>query len=374
MKKRADGRYCKTISVNGQRYFIYGESPQDLEDKYIEFKIGQKKGLSYNDKTTLGELTQVWYETYIKGKKAQKTQDMYKTVINNHVTEFADYKLKDIKPLMIDRYLKNLNKSKSLEHKIRITLNQIFKLAKSNKLIDDNPMEYVKSVAQGTPKREFLDDEDRNIVLKALEGHKGYLLVLTLLYTGMREGEALALTWRDFDDINGIIKVSKAIEWQNSHPVIKQPKTKAGIRQIPIPSELTVALLSEKEKSKGISPYIFHHSNNGMHTKSSSDRLWRSSKKAINKYIDEKINKHIMQEDQKVNINLTFRLLRHTYATGLYDAGIDLKSAQEILGHADFKVTMDIYTHIQNERRDKNIIKIQDLYKKKEIEKAAHGS
>ncbi|MFZ5352540.1 MAG: tyrosine-type recombinase/integrase [Bacillota bacterium] len=81
-----------------------------------------------------------------------------------------------------------------------------------------------------------------------------------------------------------------------------------------------------------------------------------------------------MDNEPKLSINLTYRLLRHTYATALYDAGIDLKSAQGILGHADFRVTMNIYTHIQKERKQANLIKIQDLYKKKEENLAAENS
>jgi len=371
MKQRADGRYCKTVTVNGQRHFIYGDSPEEVEDKYIDLKYNQKKGMVLNDKTTLGELATEWYDTYIRDSKSQKTQDLYKSIINTHIAEFAHFKLKEIKPLMIDKYIKKLDKSKSLEHKIRITFNQIFKLAKANRLIDDNPMEYVKPVAQDDPKREFLSEANRNIVLKALEGHRGYLLVYTILNTGMREGEALALTWNDFDDKNSIINVDKAVEWVGGKPEVKEPKTKSGIRQIPIPDNLRDALLYEKEHRKRISKFIFTHQNGGMHTETSASNLWRKTKARVTKYIKDNV---IADGKGLLKLNLTFRMLRHTYATALYDAGIDIKSAQEILGHSDFKITMNIYTHIQTERREKNVIKIQDLYNKKKLEKAAESS
>lgn len=371
MKKRSDGRYCKTVTVEGVRQFIYGDSAEEVEDKYLELKLKIKKGMQLNDKITLGELAIEWYDTYIKDNKSQQTQYMYKAVINNHITEFAHYKLKDIKPLMIDKYLKKLDKSKSLEHKIRITFNQLFKLAKANKIIDYNPMEHVKASALDDPKREFFNEQQRDIILKALEDHRSYLIVITLLNTGMREGEALALSWDDFDYNNSVIYVVKAIEWVKGQPEIKKPKTKSGIRTIPIPEILRDALQYEKDHRKSISPYIFPHQNGGMHTQTSAANLWETAKAKVNRYVEDKVNKKIEDEEQKIKINLTFRALRHTYATALYDAGIDLKSAQEILGHADFKITMNIYTHIQNERRENNVIKIQDLYKKKEAEKAA---
>jgi integrase len=373
LKKRADGRFCKTVTIEGQRQFIYGDTEAEVDDKYLELKMKLKKGMQLDDSITLGELAVEWYDTYIKDCRAQKTQEMYKTILNNHIARFAHYKLKDIKPLMIDKYLKKLGKSKSLEHKIRITLNQIFKLAKANKIIDYNPMEHVKPTAKGDPRSEFLNTQQRDIVLAALKGHRSHLYVFTLLNTGMRRGEALALTWDDFDYTNSVIYVVKAIEWVEGKPEVKEPKTKAGIRSIPIPEELRDALKYEKDHRKSISPYIFPHENGGMHTKTSEHNLWETIKAKVDKYLMDYINKDIKDEDQKVNISLTYRALRHTYATALYDAGIDLKSAQEILGHADFKITMNIYTHIQNERREKNIIKIQDLYGKKEAEKTAQN-
>lgn len=371
MKKRSDGRFCKTVTINGQRQFIYGYSPEEVENQYIELKMKQKKGMQLNDDVTMGELAVEWYDTYIKGEKAQKTQNMYKSIINTHIAEFADYKLKDIKPITIDKYFKKLDKSKSLQHKIRITLNQLFKLAMANKIIDFNPVEHVKLTAKDDPRREYYDEQQRDIVLKALEGHRSHLLALTLLNSGMREGEALALIWDDFDYNKSVIHVVKAVEWVDGQPHIKKPKTKAGIRHIPIPDELRDALQYEKDHRKNLSPYIFHHKNGGMHTETSASNLWETAKAKVENYLKNVVNKEIKDEDQKVKINLTFRALRHTYATALYDAGIDLKSAQEILGHADFKITMNIYTHIQNERREKTVIQIKDLYKKKEAEKTA---
>lgn len=370
MKKRTDGRYTKTVTVEGKRQFIYGYSEEEVLDQYLELKMKLKKGMQLDDNITLGEMAIEWYDIYIKDEKSQKTQDMYKSIINTHIAEFADYKLKDIKPIMIDKYFKKLNKSKSLEHKIRITFNQIFKLAIANKIIDYNPMNHVKSTAQDNPNRKYLDENGRNIVLRALEGHRSHLLVLTILNTGMREGEALALTWNDIDYKKSVIHVVKAIEWVEGKPKEKKPKTKAGIRQIPLTDELAEALQIAYENRNDISPYIFSHRDGGMHTETSASNLWDTAKAKVKRYLRDEVNKDKDQDD-RINIKLTFRLLRHTYATALYDAGIDLKSAQEILGHADFKITMNIYTHIQNKRREKTIIQIKDLYKKKDAEKTA---
>ena len=211
------------------------------------------------------------------------------------------------------------------------------------------------------PKRECLSEIQRNILLEALQGHKGYLFICTLIYTGMRRGEALALTWNDVDLDAGMIKVTKAIEFDGSTPRIKAPKTKRGYRTIPIPLELTVLLKAAKKTSKSL--YIFPKcGKDGIYTKTLIDNLWRKISGAIKRYFKEHENLKDYQ------FSLTYRMLRHTYATGLFDAGVDELSAAEIMGH-DVKIMRGIYTHIQEGRRIRTIAKINNLYKPTPSEK-----
>jgi site-specific recombinase XerD len=76
-------------------------------------------------------------------------------------------------------------------------------------------------------------------------------------------------------------------------------------------------------------------------------------------WFDDEDNKDFKQ----YKFNLNFRLLRHTYCTGLYDAGIDELSAAEIMGH-DVIIMRSIYTHIQEARKHKTITKLDTIYKK----------
>jgi integrase len=361
MKKRSDGRFVKTVTVEGKRHFIYGDSQEEVDNKYIDLRINQKKGLVLNDKTTVGEMATKWYESHIMANKklALKTKEMYAYIVNHHIKVFADYKLKEVKPLTIEEYINKLGKSKSLEHKIRITLGQIFKAAKANKLIEDNPMEYIKAVAPDEPKREFLEEDERNTVLGALEDReRAFKLVKTLLYTGMRLGEALALMWKDLDEKNNTISISKAVEFDEGKTNNKKTKTKAGNRVVPIPNEIKEMLVSDKGKSL----YIFPQVNGKMHTQYSIYSFWKRVQDRVEKYINTLNEKK--SEDEKIEkIHLTFRTLRHTYATGLYDADVDIKYAQYLLGHEDAQITMNIYTHISKFRHKENVFKIDSLYK-----------
>lgn len=365
LKKRKDNRFVRTITIDGNRKFVYGKTASEADSNLDELKQKIKKGIILNDDTTVGEMAVVWYDAYIENsKKALKTKEMYKDIINNHVSKFADYKLTEIRTIMIDKYINKLNRSSSLKHKIKITLNQIFKAAKINKLIEDNPIQYVDPVKQDEPKRDFLEGEERIIVLDALKNNdRAYVIVQAFLYTGMRMGELLALTWNDIDSTNNTINISKSTEFDKGKTNIKGPKTKAGYRTIPIPPDITHLLLKNKDKVKSL--YVFPKIDGKIHTQSSIYSLWSRIRKQIERHII-KLNVDKPNNTKIEIIKPTFRTLRHTYATALYDAGVDPKYAKYLLGHEDIKITLGIYTHISKFRHQKNLPKIMNLYRTKE--------
>ncbi len=170
-------------------------------------------------------------------------------------------------------------------------------------------------------------------------------------------GEALALLRNDIDLEEGIIKVTKATEFYKSKPKTKTTKTYRGIRDIPIPEEL-LNYLKQYQKTAKNSLYLFPgHAGDPMGL-SELNRIWRSANKRIKNWFKHKDNEKMI--DHK--FILTFRLLRHTYCTGLYDAGIDEVSAAELMGH-DINIMRKVYTHLSNERKKKTIAKLETLYK-----------
>ena len=115
--------------------------------------------------------------------------------------------------------------------------------------------------------------------------------------------------------------------------------------------------LSEYKKTIN-SKYVFPNHTATIMNRTQILRIWKKAQKKINKWFNNKKNKDM----KKYKFNLTFRLLRHTYCTGLFDADIDDISAAEIMGH-DISIMKKIYTHIQDERKQKTIKKLESLYK-----------
>jgi integrase len=357
ISKHARGNYYTTFRGK----FIYGATPEEVEEKYDELKYQYRQGYNVDKNPTLEDYMILWYNTHKKGQGALKTQEMYRNCVNNHINPVLGHKrLKEITATQVQALLNSITSSRSLAHKVRITLNQIFKQAIADRLVNFNPVQACKVIAPDKPKREFLSGAQREKLLEILKGNRLYPLIYTMLYTGMRQGEALALTWSDIDFENKRIIVSKAIEYEKSKSKTKDPKTERGFRQIPIPEELVEYLQEYKKKTKSI--YVFPGHAGGLIGLTELNNHWRKAKRKIAKWFEANPDTDIGP------FNLTCRLLRHTYCTGLFDAGIDEVSAAEIMGH-DVSIMREVYTHISDERKKATVEKIETLYKSKKRSK-----
>lgn len=356
MKKRTDGRFCRTLTYQGRKIFVYGDTKEEADNKWMELKREKDAFMQVGVRLTLDQWTVEWYDVHKRKRGAIKTQLMYKSIINTHIhPALGHLHLKEIRNIQLQRFLNSIEGSKSLVTKVRLTLQQIFKSALVNGYVMTDPTVGLRVEAVDKPKRKFLTPDQRVLLLDILKNHRAYPFVLLLMYTGMREGEALALTWRDIDLDKRIIRVSKAIEFDGVTPVLKLPKTDKGNRIIPIPSEINSVLQAYREAAQSL--YVFPKSpKGGMHSRTSIDNMW----KRMNVYIKRYFKEH--EQLKPYEFSLTFRMLRHTYATALYDADIDVKSFQEFMGHANINISHEIYTHIQDSRKEDNVRKIDNLF------------
>ena len=360
IQQHTRGNYYTTLTIQGKKNFIYGNTPDEVEAKYIEMKYMAHQGYNVNDNPILEDYMILWFKSYKKDKGAIETQNMYRNCINTHINPvLGKCKVKEITSTQVQVLLNGIKSSKSLAHKVRITLNQIFKQAIADRLISFNPVSSSKIDAPNKPKRKCLSPMQRELMLHILDEHRSFPLVLTILYTGMRMGETLALTWKDVDFTNGIIKVTKATEFDHAKPKPKSTKTEKGIRDIPMP-ELLSNFLKRYQKTTKKSLYIFPGHAGGLMGQTEIKRIWKKANTRIKTWFV----KNVDMKDHE--FNLTFRLLRHTYCTGLYDAGVDEISAAELMGH-DVSIMREVYTHIQGTRKKATIAKLDTIYQEAKI-------
>lgn len=295
--------------------------------------------------TDVYNLWKIIYKDTVKESTYKTTTDLFRLHI---LPTFGKAKFDDITYQVLQSYA--IKKSKELKnYKECISyMSLVFKHAIRLKQVDNNPCELVilpKEKQTKKVKNYWNIDQVKSFLNYAQEdlSIKWYLYFSMLLLTGMRRGEGLALTWSNVDLDNGIIKVRKTTTRGINGQIIDDVKTESSKRDIYISEELVNLLKQWKYKQVeiyGILPMVFNNKHKGYITQSHPQR-----------YLDYVISKHDLPR-------ITVHGLRHTHATLLFNANVDIKAAQERLGHSKYQVTMDIYTHLDNESKKETAKKI----------------
>lgn len=343
MKPRKDGRYCKkvTLSDGTQKYFYSNAKNEktataDFNKQILEY---EKEIISKNSFKSVAEK---WAEESFD-KLELNTLRQYKPGLRDCIAYFENKYIQDITPTDVKNFVAMFEKKGFARKTIKgrlLVLNLIMKSALIEQLIIINPCQFIKiSIDKQREKRQAIKQTEIEIIKNNADLEYGFF-ALFLLYTGVRRGEALALTPKDIDFNKNTIRVSKTVEFVGNKPQIKNhPKTNAGFRTIPLPDFLMPELIKRKNNN-----YIFQNSEGNLEGNTQCSRKW-------DRYI------------KASGICATPHQLRHTYATMLFDADIDVKTAQTWLGHTDIKTTLDIYTHLSQQRQDNSIAKWNNYLK-----------
>ena len=232
----------------------------------------------------------------------------------------------------------------------------VFEYAIENRAVDFNPCRYVKiPKAAKTSERRALTTEERKWVEEM--PHRAQLPAMLMMYSGLRKGEVTALLWSDIDFNNKTITVNKSFDFKQCK--IKSPKTASGVRVVSVPDKL-IDFLKEQPKT---SVLVVTGANGQRMTETAWKRLWESYINDLNLKYGKAINKR-NKFDPKGNIMtiepFTPHCLRHTFCTIMYEAGIDVLTAKEQMGHSDVKTTLSIYTHLDKVYKKKNISKLDE--------------
>jgi len=173
---------------------------------------------------------------------------------------------------------------------------------------------------------------------------------MIMLFAGLRCGELIALTAEDIDLDAKIIKVRRAVHFENNRPLVGATKTKAGEREIPIAPPLLDALKQRKLPESG---YLLRTKSGEIMTLSSFRHVLKSylwaHEKELNGLSSDKPTK--AQRANWKDFRFRCHDLRHTYCTFLFDAGVDVQTARLWMGHKNIHVTMAIYTHLSKRRK-----------------------
>lgn len=283
----------------------------------------------------LKELLELWLERYMKHTIKIRTYNRYKNICELHlINNLGDYELDELKPNVLQDFLLKMINNKYSTNTIKgivSVLKQALKLAVTFEIIDK---EYCSSLKLPTIEEKEISvftKKEQQIIESFCLNHKrkNYIGIVICLYTGIRLGELLALTWNDIDFNSNLLTINKTsysakIDGK-SQIIVDKPKTKKSNRIIPLPNQLIKLLRIIKKESN--SKYIITTRNLGMVDNRSYQRTF--------KYIL-KINKITYRN---------FHSLRHSFATNAIELGMDVKTLAEILGHTNAMITLNRYSH-----------------------------
>ena len=366
ISKRKDGRWQGAVTVgknpdgSQKRQYIYGKTRMEVAVKMNELLQVVNRG-SYIDKNrnpTVSEWMFAWLNSYKKNTIKQTTFDQYEYVIRVHLEpEFGDTKLIDLKEDSLQRYY-NLLYSEGLSPRTIQLINVVFHSALKKAMkcghIIRNVCENVELPKQIKKERRVLSPQEQTMLLNELRDDEDGNIYIFALLTGLRRGEILALTWNDIDLKECTISVSKTLNRIKNYDseektklVVTEPKTATSTRVIPIVDCLVPLLKEQKELTKGNNKLnLVFPSKTGNYIDPGNYN--RKFYKIIKKLGLPKANPHS---------------LRHSFATRALEAGVDLKTTQELLGHSSIDITANLYTHALMEHKRNKIKKLDELFR-----------
>ena len=379
ISKRADGNYCRSIVVGRKpdgkpiRKYIYARTVKELEAKAAEYERQLQHGtLSSDEKLTFGELARVWLDDY-KPTISLNTRKKYTTLLSKHLLpELELMRLKDLKPHHLQSIINRLASDGYAEatlKEVKGTAVQILDIALDNDVIARNTFAKVTIPHIEAEERRALTNEERALIERTYQEHRIGIPAMIMLYCGLRRGELIALQWGDIDLKGQRITINKAAYFDGNKTLIKPPKTKAGNRAVPIPATLIEPLHNARRAASSV--MVCPAVDGSIMSQIGFKRAWESYMHFLNLAAGGS-DKRRGKNDANGKLtwiqtviaidNITPHMLRHTYASMLYDAGVDVKSAQRFMGHANIEITLRVYTHLSQQKEEQAIEAINNHF------------
>ena len=327
-KPRTDGRYQGYYTIDGKKHYVYGKSESEIKTK-IEFflkhgapkkKPAKKKADMKKAGPTVSEWLTQWIEFYkapnLKPSTMKSLQGSLKIVFQR----LGDKDLTQITTEDLQVLLLGIQGGRARDM-CKGYLEQAFRKAFLRGIISKDPCQALEIKKHRQEHRNALTRQQQAQFLAALDGITTKPLLVFLLATGLRVGEALALTFADIDFHDKTVSVNKNVVFIEGKRIDQDTtKSAAGVRIVPIPEEVMNLLPKRTDDQDLVFPYAY----SGV----------RSALRRIS---------------NALGFTVTAHLLRHTYATRLEEAGISPKMKQYLMGHASLDMTQNTYTDIQPE-------------------------
>jgi len=355
VRKCADGTLEKRFTIDGKRYSIYGKNAKEISQKEQEVRKKIEAGI-YTDNRNM--TLDKYFDEWLTGKRGSikgNTLKWYAAYYKGHISpRLGNVKLQKMERRQVLAFQKELSEG---DLSIR-TCNNIMKILKivlndavTDEIITKNPAEGIKALKEVNAKaaetyHRALTEQEQKDFMQEMAGDYYYEFVAFLLCTGMRFGEAAALTWSDIDYKQNVIHVTKTVTFNEDNTrTTGTPKSESGKRDIPL-NDTIKGVLARQRKKQSIIVQIEHRVFVSVYGKMVNNC-------AVNRAINSALER--LEEQGKPIEHFTAHALRDTFATRYIEQGGSPQTLKTILGHSSLAMTMDLYSHVLPNTKQKEM-------------------
>jgi integrase len=362
INQRADGRYKIDVSLGYNpttgkaiRKSVYGWTQDEALAKAQKLKVSANDGVfTEPSRLTVGQWLDIWHNEYL-GNVKPDTSSQYETYIRVHIKPNLDrIKLTALSPHAIQSVYNGLQREtdtqKPLSAKSIRNLHGILHAALEKAVllgyIQRNPTKGCTLPRVAKKEMTVIKDDDVTRFLNAVKGHQYESIYLMDMFTGLREGEILGLTWNCVNFTNGTIIVKQQLK--------KERKKNARYYFAPLKTDKVRTLTASR------------HVMNLLHQQRTRQMEWQlraggAFDNDMNLVFTTELGRHLVAFTVYRNLKeivhklgldaVRFHDLRHTFALFSLQNGDDIKTLQENMGHANISTTLDVYGHVSEKMK-----------------------
>lgn len=384
IRQKSDGRWEARITTgrteDGKQKikYLYGKTRQECSDALNAFINDNNKGVYIEpSKYTVSQWLDEWYNDHVVGSVKLSTRVSYEMIIRKHLKpNFGHFKLKDLKSSNVQSVYKKMLTTGRVDGKgglseksirnIHLVFRKALQVAYASDMIAKNPVTDGRITLPEQPKKKDIrvfTPEEQKAIEQECKNHRWGIIILLDLYSGMRQGEILALKWNDIDFEKNAIKINKQLSrlknFDKNVPgktvLLVQPYTKNNNDRIVSVSPAIIAKLKEYQDKENVIRKSWGKAYQDNNLAFCRDDGYFVEPKTFQDFF-KRVLKIAKVNDGNVHA------LRHTFATRALEAGIPVKVVSQILGHSNIQITLDTYSHVLQELQEEAMQIISDKF------------
>lgn len=361
VRQRSDGYFvARFTNRSGKRVTKYFDNVTDAKKWILTVKYEDMtdEHIAPQYSMTVDEWFEYWIKNFKKDLSPNTIRNYKERYYRNAREVIGDMLLSEVKGVHCQKILNDMRDTYSRRtiYQAYICLGTMFKCALKNELIEKHPLDSVELRLKNMKRKQVraLTIEEQQLFLQSAEKTRMSKQFRLILNTGLRTGELIGLKWSDIDFENRTMKIERTMEFRYKVGEwrVGPPKSKSGYRTIPLTDEAIRILENQRAKNKKLKLIPIEWNDTVF--------LCRNGTPVKNSTYDTGLFKYC---DHVGIPHFSMHVLRHTFATRCIEGGMKPKTLQKILGHSNIGITMNLYVHITEDEKHREIDLVADALK-----------